>query len=287
MNVQRLPLGKLFIYDIITAAGTADDDFNYSELSEDNNSIFLSTLISGEVKVAHGDRGFMLFPGELAILSRAQDSRVTFQKDSRYITLQISEELFFERLVGRNAEVFEPKKLDSTGLVPVIANLLKSLTLEVKKMSETDQYTLTNTLLELTWASLRAATVQPESHQHDSQNKLLGRILAYMEQHYSDCQLTPKTVAVANGISIRYLHRLFQQSGMAVGKWIWERRLKAAREDIIDPEKVTMLISEIAFIHGFNDPAHFSRSFRERFNISPRKLRCKACKENKLSGLEI
>ena len=88
-----------------------------------------------------------------------------------------------------------------------------------------------------------------------------------------DCELTPEKISQANNISIRYLHSLFQQAGMTVSKWIWERRLKATREDVLDPNMSHMRISEIAYRRGFNDPAHFSRAFKSRFDISPSKLR--------------
>jgi len=279
INVKKLPLGKLSLYDISAETGIIDDGTLYQN-DKDSSGIFLLTLIEGNADIIQNDTEFLLVPGELAILNQAEAYAISFNEPGRHILLQIPEDLFCERLTERCIEV---RKLDNTGLVPAIANLLKSLAVQVNNMSETDQYTLTNTLLELTWASIRAASTQPKNHQHDSQLKLLHRILDYMEQHYADCELTPKSVALANGISMRYLHRLFQQSGMAVSKWIWERRLKATREDIIDPNKVSMRISEIAFFHGFNDPAHFSRSFRERFNISPSKLRIKLCKEKEFA----
>ena len=72
---------------------------------------------------------------------------------------------------------------------------------------------------------------------------------------------------------MRYLHSLFHQSGISVSRWLWERRLKAAREDLLDPNMNHMRISEIAFRRGFNDPAHFSRTFRNRFDVSPSGLR--------------
>jgi len=34
-----------------------------------------------------------------------------------------------------------------------------------------------------------------------------------------------------------------------------------------------MRVSEIAYRRGFNDPAHFSRAFKSRFDIPPSKLR--------------
>ncbi len=72
---------------------------------------------------------------------------------------------------------------------------------------------------------------------------------------------------------MRYLHSLFQQAGLTVSKWIWGRRLKATREDLLDASMAHMRVSEISYPRGFNDPAHFSRAFKSRFDISPSKLR--------------
>jgi AraC-like DNA-binding protein len=104
----------------------------------------------------------------------------------------------------------------------------------------------------------------------------LNRIYAYLEENYMDSDLTPGKVARANKISTRYLHSLFSQSGTTLLKWVWERRLRAARSDLLDPSQVQSRISEIAFRRGFNDSAHFSRSFRNRFGISPTELRQRA-----------
>ena len=88
-----------------------------------------------------------------------------------------------------------------------------------------------------------------------------------------DCELVPEKIAQANGISIRYLHSLFHQAGISVSRSLWEHRLKATREDLLDPNMNHMRVSEIAFRRGFNDPSHFSRAFKGRFDISPIGLR--------------
>ena len=151
--------------------------------------------------------------------------------------------------------------------------MLRALALEGDSLSMTDQYTLAESLLELIAAVLRSEMDQEYEQQHARQSALFRRILEFMETNYSDCELTPEKVAAANGISVRYLHSLFNQAGITVSKWIWERRLKATREDLLDPNLNHMRVSEIAFRRGFNDPAHFSRAFKSRFDIPPSKLR--------------
>ena len=155
---------------------------------------------------------------------------------------------------------------------------------EADKLSVTEQHTLAESLLELTAAMLRSEVDQEYEHNHAKQSALFRRILEFMEANFTDCELTPEKVANANGISMRYLHSLFQQAGMTVSKWIWERRLKATREDLLDPQMNHKRVSEIAYRRGFNDPAHFSRAFKSRFDISPSKLRQVALEQLQSAG---
>ena len=50
------------------------------------------------------------------------------------------------------------------------------------------------------------------------------------------------------------------------GKWLLEKRLNHAMHLLSNMNKT---VSEVAFESGFENPSHFSRSFKERFGISP------------------
>lgn len=168
--------------------------------------------------------------------------------------------------------------LPNQGLGRVVNDLLKSVAFEAESLNVTEQYTLTQSLLELT-GTLTRAIIKPEDLKNEPKHTdLLNRIFSFIEENYMDSDLTPDKIAQGNGISTRYLHSLFQESGTTVLKWVWEQRLKAARNDLLDPGQHKARISEIAFRRGFNDSAHFSRSFRNRFGISPTELRGRAPK---------
>jgi AraC-like DNA-binding protein len=159
------------------------------------------------------------------------------------------------------------------GLVTIVHTMLQSLATEADKLIMSEQYTLAESLMELTAAILRSEADHDYEQQHAQQSALFRRTLEYMDSNFMDCELSPEKIAQANGISMRYLHSLFHQAGISVSKWLWERRLKATREDLLDPNMSHMRVSEIAFRRGFNDPAHFSRAFKSRFDISPSGLR--------------
>ncbi|MFI6522339.1 helix-turn-helix domain-containing protein [Spirillospora sp. NPDC050679] len=102
---------------------------------------------------------------------------------------------------------------------------------------------------------------------------LLTQIYAFIGDNLSDPDLAPSTIAAAHHISLRYLHKLFQQEGRTVAGWIRERRLDRCRRDLADPRLDTRPISAIAARWGFTGPGHFSQAFRTAYGLSPRQFR--------------
>lgn len=77
--------------------------------------------------------------------------------------------------------------------------------------------------------------------------------------------------AKALGIPVRKLNVLFYEKfGVSAKNWLLERRLQRARELLL---LTSMKVTDIAQECGFNSHAHFSVSFRRRYEASPRLLR--------------
>jgi len=103
--------------------------------------------------------------------------------------------------------------------------------------------------------------------------ELTRRILEFIDDHISEPTLSPVEIAVAIGISVRHLHRVFSATGKTVSDFIRERRLDQCRQDLINPRYQERTITEIAFLRGFSDAAHFSHSFRKHFGVCARDFR--------------
>ena len=101
----------------------------------------------------------------------------------------------------------------------------------------------------------------------------LLRAQRYITDHLANPDLTPRTVAEALGLSVRYLQLLFQAEQTSVFRWILERRLDLAARLLTDPRQLSRSITNIAFAAGFKDSAHFSRVFKDRYGLGPRGYR--------------
>jgi acetamidase/formamidase/AraC-like DNA-binding protein len=106
-----------------------------------------------------------------------------------------------------------------------------------------------------------------------TQAALLHRLCQTIERRLDDPELTPARVAQVEGISERYLQKLFEGTGDNFSRYLRERRLQRSAADLANPADGSLSVSEIAYRCGFSDAAHFSRAFRERFGMSPRDFR--------------
>jgi AraC-like DNA-binding protein len=115
-----------------------------------------------------------------------------------------------------------------------------------------------------------ARTLRP-GPQEASGEALWSLVLAYVDAHLTEHDLSPARIAAAINISPRYLYKLCARHDLRPREWIIERRLRGARRELEGPGSRT--VATIARRWGFVDPAHFSGRFRHAYAMSPRECR--------------
>jgi AraC-like DNA-binding protein len=103
-------------------------------------------------------------------------------------------------------------------------------------------------------------------------NAHLYRCEHFIRTHLDDIRLSPQMVADGCGISLRYLHQIFEGEGITVCAYIRNQRLLMCDTMLRDPG-CRKSISEIAYKWGFGDQAQFSRNYRSRFGCTPSEAR--------------
>jgi AraC-like DNA-binding protein len=95
----------------------------------------------------------------------------------------------------------------------------------------------------------------------------LKRVLSpYLDDRYPEVMLA----AHLAGTSVRTLQRRLEQCGTNYSKLIQQTRFEIAGEQLRHTDEK---IIDIAFGLGYEDPAHFTRAFRQLAGISPREYR--------------
>jgi AraC-like DNA-binding protein len=104
--------------------------------------------------------------------------------------------------------------------------------------------------------------------QKTSRTTRYQRILRYIEDNIAANDLSPTDIAKKHDISVRYLNMLFSENNITVAAWIKERRLDQSLSDLKFPPNVKS-ISEISYKWHFSDSAHYTRSFKARYGVTP------------------
>jgi AraC-like DNA-binding protein len=100
----------------------------------------------------------------------------------------------------------------------------------------------------------------------------LQAILAEVAQRYGEPNFNLDDVAVALGISRRYIQKLLDGTGKSFTEHLAECRLERAFAMLTDPHRHFAII-DIALGVGFGDVSHFNRMFRRRFGDTPSGVR--------------
>ncbi|MEU7362371.1 MULTISPECIES: AraC family transcriptional regulator [Streptomyces] len=125
---------------------------------------------------------------------------------------------------------------------------------------------------------------QARGREPDTRAPLMSDILDFIDLRLSDTGLSPKAIARAHHISVRYLHKLFREEGTTVGRLIQRRRLAECRRVLTLRSAENLTIAAVAHRWGFASPTHFSRVFRATYGMSPSEWRELAVRGDREAG---
>ena len=98
-------------------------------------------------------------------------------------------------------------------------------------------------------------------------------VLRHIEIHLVDPDLSADSVAQSCGISRRYLSHLLNKNNTTFSDLLWSSRLKAAHDWLSNQAGNNISIAEVAFRTGFKSAGHFSRKFKQAYQVNPREFR--------------
>lgn len=154
-----------------------------------------------------------------------------------------------------------------SGMASMLARHLSSLKQEMWRLDASCLTSLMKPTMEMLTAVLTGTQVYSPS---SMRSLTLQRVKKYIINNLSNPTLSPLTIADSNGISIRYLHVLFEGEKTTVSNWVKKCRLHRCKDDLCSVQNYGRTITELAFKWGFNDISHFSKVFKNEFGCSPR-----------------
>ncbi|MCY1522231.1 Transcriptional activator NphR [compost metagenome] len=248
-------------------------EHNRAHISQGTDDAFLYSLqLHGEGRLIQGNRSVLIKPGDGALYDCTQPFRWEFSGDLQQLVVRLPRDLF--RRYVKNAEKCTALRVDGGhGVGRLLTGHLESLLDERHAIHPASFRFMAGSTLDLLGGALSELSDQMPASGSNLQTYHLNRAYAYIAEHIRHPELSPEAIAKALGISLRYLHQLFQGTGATVARHIQEMRLDGCARELISLPAHAYSISYLAYSWGFESPAHFSRTFRNRFQMTARDYR--------------
>ncbi len=232
--------------------------------------LWLALPVEGDFELEDGNGGVALRRGDIFYGPTGRDSTLRLSDKFVMLYLRIPQTMLYPRLLNLKLLQIGTLSRDIAGN-RVFSNLLHSIVDDLDEITDTYIHPIEVALSEFVVANL-------------AENSALGcfdvagasnfqRITQAIEVQLGDGDLTLHAIADQQHVSVRYIQKLFQQADMSFSQYLRRRRLEHCYSDLASHAHRNLSISDICFRWGFNDAAHFSRSFRADYGVTPRAFR--------------
>ncbi|MDR0817387.1 MAG: response regulator [Clostridiales Family XIII bacterium] len=164
------------------------------------------------------------------------------------------------------------KPINAEELAKILSEIAESLDKEAAERSERER------LQRLYEESLPEHIRQEKlkGKYKDSATRLAEKAKAYIDEHYSDEDLSIDVVCDLLGVSASYFSVTFKKAmGVSFITMLTQIRMRAAVEQLAITDDKTYIIAEKV---GYSDPNYFSYVFKKYYGISPTKYRTERLK---------
>jgi AraC-like DNA-binding protein len=239
--------------------------------TREKDSVFFAILMHGSSFVNRANQCVLVNQGDCVLYDTNKPYMHGFPTAMRHVIFDLPGDEFRARFPSW--QLFETVRLNgSSGPGISIAQALRSTFSKVlsRKYLAPDP-----TLVDEVWAALESAYGIINGHTDISAYHLgaLIRAKKFIGANLSKADLSAEMVAQEVGMSVRHLNRLLALEGKSIKSMIIAQRLERARRDIEQSVSRHDTMAEISYRWGFNSQAHFSRSFKEHFGLSPTDVR--------------
>jgi len=227
---------------------------------------------SGRSEIAHYGKTVLLGEGDIVLCDGAAPFKLSCAGAIETLLLRIPAATLKEHLPSPECFCGRPLR-GSEGVTAIAATMAVSLFDQLEAgFSLHYQERVARHLLDVVATAYALAFHTPESRSSIVSGRC-ATVKLFIEQHLRDPELTPCAIAARMKLSPRYLRMIFASENETVSAYILRRRLEQCARQIGDPAWRGHSMTEIAFGWGFNSAPHFTRTFRDRFDMAPREYR--------------
>lgn len=243
---------------------------------DDGQNCVVLVQREGVALLSQGGREAVVRPGDFVFHDCARPYELRFQGDEHALCALRLSRNHLQTHVGNLEDLTAVTVSGQCAAGQLLLSMVDTLSRDVDKLHPSSVMGVSEGITSIIAAGLRSL---PGANVRGTSNLAafhVARIKEHVRRNLRDPELSLATIAAAVGLSPDHVSRLFRAQPVPLTRLIWQLRLEACRRDLCDPRLAGRSVSDIAFSWGYNDAAHFSRSFREQHGIAPREWRQRA-----------
>ncbi|MEU8662337.1 helix-turn-helix domain-containing protein [Actinoplanes philippinensis] len=232
--------------------------------ASDGENLAVKVMTRGRTRIEQGRGDAELGPADLVLLDPTRTLRFESTAAAHVTVLVPRRELRIrpaqiDRLIGERID-------GSHGPGALVSVLARESARAASEFREAEALRSAAAFIELIAVALEARL---GDRQAAPDERLRDRITGYIEARLADPGLSPLGIAAVHHISVRRLHKLFEDQPLTVAALIRRRRLERCRAELTGSGRT---VTAVAARWGFHDPTHFSKLFKTTYGYSPRAL---------------
>lgn len=234
--------------------------------------IYVCGILDGTAEIRQDGNHTTAETGNLVTFDSSRPYSLVLHKPFKMVAVR-----FAHRLVGLTP--LDTSRLATTswsgrnGVSVLLSHLLERLADHMTELSPTSADQLGKSVTSLIAAMFTERLGSAIADPGLTRRALLLRVQAFAGEHLGNPALGPAMLARHHNISLRYLQILFQEHETSPARWIRDERLKRCYEDLGNPRFAHLSVANIGDRWGLPGASHFSRLFRERYDLTPRECR--------------
>ena len=244
-----------------------------------DDCFIVSVQTRGRGVVSQDGRDAVMAPGDFALYDSTRPYTLQFSEDFEEIVLKLRGEQL-RTLVSGTEQLTATTVSGQSGAGHLMASMVATLSGEVDSLPAASAAAVASGVISVLAAGLQSLPACSRAAPSAMGAYHVARIKRHIDTRLRDPALTIESVALDLGMSGGHLHRLFKAEPQSPSHYLWAQRLDGASRELLDARRAKASVSEIAFGWGFNDAAHFSRAFKERFGQSPREWRAQGAAQS-------
>lgn len=237
-------------------------------ISRSEEHLILHLQCRGTGRYTQGGTTIRLEPGDMVLCTTARPYRIDLTRHETLV-VEFPRALLEERL-GCVEERLVARLAGTSPSLRIFHDFLLSLWQQGYREEHHEGWEdeVTAVFFDLLAMAMRGAAFDQAKRHAPA---LAQKVTAVVEAGLQDPQFSVTHIARQCGVSVRAVQKVFAAMGTTPSAFIQERRLVRAGEKLLAYPEAT--ITQIAFDHGFNDSAYFTRLFRRRNGMTPREYR--------------